>query len=213
MKMGVFCKKIAIRAVFCYHVCMKMIKSATFVKGVVGEEEVLRERKPQIAFIGRSNVGKSSTINALTRQKSLARTSSFPGRTQQLNVFLINKTIYLVDLPGYGFAKTSRDMREQLQHLIDWYLFESSYRQAKVVLIIDANIGLTDSDIAMLRRLEEHDKHIVVVANKIDKIKKVDYATQLATIQAIVGEHTVIPYSAKKNIGVSELTEEILTFA
>ena len=89
------------------------ITSARFIKGVVGPDENLEDGVPQIAFIGRSNVGKSSVINTLANQKGLAKTSSFPGRTQQINLFLINKSFYLVDLPGYGFAKASKDTRNK----------------------------------------------------------------------------------------------------
>ncbi|MEK7580458.1 MAG: ribosome biogenesis GTP-binding protein YihA/YsxC [Patescibacteria group bacterium] len=186
------------------------ILSAKFVKGVVGDDEILEDGIPQIVFIGRSNVGKSSTINSLVKQKDLARTSSFPGRTQEINLFLINKSFYLVDLPGYGFSKASRENRERLQKLIDWYLFNPRYEQKKVVLIIDANVGLTDSDLEMLRGLEEQGKNIVIVANKIDKIKKTEYKKQLQKIQDIVGSHKVIPYSSEKRIGVGDLIKEIL---
>ncbi len=186
------------------------ITSATFVKGIVGEDEVLDGGKPKIVFIGRSNVGKSSLINALTHQKDLARTSSFPGRTTEINLFLINKKWYLVDLPGYGYAKASRDARERLEHLIQWYLFESPYTQKKVVHIIDASVGMTESDMQMFYSLVEHKKDIVVVANKIDKIKKSAIAAQLQKIQEYVGQYKVIPCSVKKNIGVGLLVNEIL---
>ncbi len=185
------------------------ITSAVFVKAIVEEDEELERDFPQIAFIGRSNVGKSSIINALTRQKNLARVSSFPGRTAQIILFLINKSFFLVDLPGYGFAKASREKREQFQKLIDWYLFESGYEQKKVVLIIDANVGVTDSDIAMLENLERHGKHIVVIANKIDKIKKSVYAERMKNIQDIVAGHTIVPCSTKTKAGMSALINEI----
>ncbi|MDO8571113.1 MAG: ribosome biogenesis GTP-binding protein YihA/YsxC [bacterium] len=185
------------------------IRSATFVKGVVGDDEILEDGKPHIVFIGRSNVGKSSTINMLTKQKDLARTSSFPGRTQEINIFLINKSFYLVDLPGYGFVRASRETREKLEKLIYWYLFESQYAQKKIVLIIDAYTGPTDSDLEMLIALEEHKKDIVILANKVDKIKKSGYKKQLEKIQNRIGDHKVIPFSAKKNIGIGELMNEI----
>lgn len=164
---------------------------------------------PQIAFIGRSNVGKSSVINSLTRQKDLAITSSSPGHTRQINLFLINKSFYLLDLPGYGFAKASHGVREQLFKLIDWYLFKSPHQQKKVVLIIDANIGPTDDDLEMLRTLEDFQKDVVIVANKIDKIKKSKYVDQLQEIQDLAGEHKVIPYSSHDKIGRSALVNEI----
>lgn len=186
------------------------ITSATFVKGVVGTNEIFDDGTPQIAFIGRSNVGKSSVINSLVKQKSLARTSVSPGRTQQINLFLINKSFYLVDLPGYGFAKAPRDVREQIQKMIYWYLFTSGYVQKKIVLIIDANVGPTEDDCATLQRLQEEQKNIVIVANKIDKVKKSEYAAQMQKIQDRVGAHLVIPYSAKKGIGVGALTSAIV---
>jgi len=186
------------------------ITSAKFIKGVVRPDAVLEDGTPQVAFIGRSNVGKSSVINSLVRQKDLARTSSFPGRTQELNVFLINDALYLVDLPGYGFAKNSREGRDRIQELIQWYLFDSGYEQKMVVLIIDAVIGPRDIDLETLRVLEIERKEIVVVANKIDKIKKSNYARQMKKIQDLVGVHTVIPYSAEKKLGVATLTDAIL---
>lgn len=185
------------------------IKSAVFIKGVVGQDELFSDGIPQIAFIGRSNVGKSSTINTLTQQPGLARTSSFPGRTQQINVFLINKAWYLLDLPGYGFTKHSWDERAKLHTLITGYLFNKQSLQKKVVLIIDAHIGLSDNDFEMLHSLEDWQKDLVVVANKVDKIKPADQAARLAELQTAIGNHLLIPFSAQKKIGVQELADEI----
>lgn len=192
------------------HSGLKQITSAEFVKGIVGPDDLLECNFPQIAFIGRSNVGKSSLINSLTGQKDLAITSSFPGRTRQINIFLINNNAYFMDLPGYGFAKSSFAVREQLFELIDWYLFDSDYEQKKVVLIIDANIGPTDEDLNMLHSLEEFNKEIVVVANKVDKIKRSKYEERLLEITALIGDHKMIPYSSHEKIGRSALIGEIL---
>ena len=98
------------------------------MKGLVGDDEILADGIPQIAFVGRSNVGKSSLINVLTNSK-VSRTSSFPGRTQEINIFLVNNAFYLVDLPGYGFARASGMGREKIGELIDSYLFNSIYNQ------------------------------------------------------------------------------------
>lgn len=185
------------------------IKSAVFVKGIVGTDDILEDGKPQIAFIGRSNVGKSSTINSLVKQGNLARTSSYPGRTQEINLFLINKSFYLVDLPGYGYTRTSKTQREILQKRIYWYLLDSYYEQKAIVLIIDANVGLTDDDARMIYSLEEKGKNIIVIANKIDKIKKSEYVKKMAKLQEAVGEHKIIPFSAEKRIGVNELMNEL----
>jgi len=183
--------------------------TAEFIKGVVGPDEILEDGTPQIAFIGRSNVGKSSVINSLTNRKDLARTSSFPGRTQEINVFLINGRFYLLDFPGYGFSKHSLEKRRRLHRLIEWYLFQSPYRQKQVVFIVDAEVGPTDNDLEMLRVLEETRKTIVIVANKIDKISKSKTKARLKQIQDIVGNHKIIPYSSDKKIGMGELAAEI----
>jgi GTP-binding protein len=186
------------------------IRSAKFIKGIVDADEVLDDNKPHIAFIGRSNVGKSSIINSLTKQEGLARTSSFPGRTREINLFLINKSFYFVDLPGYGFAKISEKGRKRLQRLINQYLLESPYEQKKIVFIIDFSVGPTTNDLEMLQSLKKQQKNIVIVANKIDKIKNSAYKKQLQKIQAMVGSHKIIPYSSKKGIGIKELSREIL---
>jgi GTP-binding protein len=180
------------------------------MKGIVGTDESLEDGIPQVAFIGRSNVGKSSTINSLVYEEGLARTSPRPGYTQQINLFLINKSFYLVDLPGYGFAAGSKELREQLYKLITWYLFESPYEQKKIVMIIDAEIGITATDAEMLQSLEEHSKNIIIVANKIDKIQKSLLTKQLQEIQDKVGDHLVIPYSSKNKVGVEDLSNELL---
>jgi len=192
----------------CYDAGMN-IKSARFIKGIVADDDLLEDDKPQIAVIGRSNVGKSSLINSLTGQRDLARTSSFPGRTREINVFLINNKFYLVDLPGYGFAKGSGKERDWLVRLINWYLFKSPYDQKIVVLILDANIGPSERDLEMLRALEQAGKNIVVIANKVDKIKKSELKQQLQKIQKVAGAHKIIPYSSDRNIGIKELTAEI----
>lgn len=179
------------------------------MKGVVGDDESLDDGTPQIALIGRSNVGKSSVINSLTGQKGLARTSSFPGRTQEINLFLINRSFYLVDLPGYGYAQANWEGQDRLKKIIFWYLFASHYTQKLVLLIIDAEVGPTDNDLEILKGLEQKKKNIIIVANKVDKIKKSQYSNQIKNIQKLVGEHKVIPYSAEKKIGISELTEEL----
>lgn len=186
------------------------IRTATFVKGVRGTDPILEDGIPQIAFIGRSNAGKSSMINSLTNQKGLAKTSSFPGRTQEINLFLINKQFYLVDLPGYGFTKLSLEARAKLEALLNWYFFNSPYEQKKVVLIIDASIGPTQSDMDMLHALMQHDKNIIVVANKVDKIKKTQLEKQLEKIKGMIGSHPLIPYSSERRTGMNELLKEIL---
>jgi GTP-binding protein len=190
---------------------MKKITTAVFIKGIVKEDNLLEDGRKQVAFIGRSNVGKSSTINAVTGKKGLARTSAFPGHTKEINLYLINNKVYLVDLPGYGFTKTSKERREKIQDLIFWYLIDSHYTQKKVIFIIDANIGLTENDWEALQGLEEKGKDIVIVMNKIDKVKPSQRNNALIKLQNKVGSHKIILFSAEKKIGINELTAEILT--
>lgn len=185
------------------------IKTATFIKSALERDPIFQDGREQITFIGRSNVGKSSLINTITAQKGLAKTSSFPGRTQQINIFLINDDFYLTDLPGYGFAKLSKQQKSDLENLINWYLFVSGIKQKKVILIIDAKVGPTKDDLEMLEALESHHKDILIIANKVDKIKKSEYTKQLKKIEEMLGQHKVISFSSEKRIGINELLKEL----
>ncbi|MFA5747397.1 MAG: ribosome biogenesis GTP-binding protein YihA/YsxC [Candidatus Paceibacterota bacterium] len=186
------------------------IESVQFVKGVRGSDPVFDDGIPQVAFIGRSNVGKSSVINSLTGKKDLARTSQFPGRTQEINLFLVNRSLYFVDLPGYGYAKVPNKLRGKIKDMVNWYFFVSEYKQKKVILIIDAKVGPTKYDLETVHLLDDYGKDVVVVANKIDKMGKKECEDQFGTIKAVMGGHKIIPYSAKERIGVKELLGEIL---
>lgn len=185
------------------------ISSAVFMRGIMGDDVILDGGLPQIAFIGRSNVGKSSLINSLVNMKDLARISSTPGRTQQLNVFLINKSTYFIDLPGYGYAKVPDKIFEKINKLVNWYLFNSQHNP-KVVLIIDAEVGMTKSDLGMLEALEDKGRDIVIVLNKIDKIKKSQYLNHIKKVKEQFNGHKVIPYSSVTKVGIGELLEELL---
>jgi GTP-binding protein len=184
------------------------ITSVKFMKGLVGSDNILGDGIPQIAFVGRSNVGKSSLINTLT-SSSISRTSSFPGRTQEINIFLINNSIYLVDLPGYGFARASGAGREKIGELIDSYLFNSIYKQEKIIMIIDANVGMTEKDILMFNELKNHDKNFIVIANKIDKMTQSEYSKKINEIKKIIGNSKLIPFSTKTKKNIDTLIEEI----
>lgn len=185
------------------------ITSAKFIRGVIGDNEILEDGTPQIAFIGRSNAGKSSLLNSLTGKKNLAITSNTPGRTRQINVFLINETHYFLDLPGYGYAKAGGKTLKKFSDLIYWYLLESKHNP-KVVLLIDSGIGPTVDDLTVLKNLEDAGKNIIVVANKVDKIKKSQYRNQLNKLQQQIPHHKLFPYSSKTKIGIEELTNELL---
>jgi len=185
------------------------ISSAKFVKGITDPREAFVDEVSQVAVVGRSNVGKSSTINILTKQKGLAKTSSYPGRTQQINFFLINNKFYLVDLPGYGYAKASATQKKAMGEMISEYLFSADYRLKKIILIIDAEIGPTRDDMDMLEALEQSNVEIVVAANKVDKVKKSLLKKQLDEIRAKVAPHAVMPYSAEKRQGVGQLSDQL----
>ncbi len=186
-----------------------IIKSAEFVKGAVGPDKIFEGARAHIAFIGRSNVGKSSVINTLTGQKGLAKTSSFPGKTKEINLFLINNSFYLIDLPGYGYAKLPQDKRQEIEILINWYFFVSGYEQKKIFVIIDAKVGPTKDDLELLTAMDEYKKNVVIIANKIDKIKKSEYTNQFKKIANLVGNHKIIPFSAEKKLGIKEVLEEL----
>lgn len=186
------------------------ITSVTFIKGLVGDDKIMDDGIPQIAFIGRSNVGKSSLVNALTKS-AISRTSSTPGRTAELNFFLVNNNVYFVDLPGYGFAKVSFSQRDKLANLIDSYLFNKVYTQKKVVLIIDINVGMTDKDIVMFEDLKKANKNIVLVLSKVDKITQKDFHKNMKAIEQITGDTPLFQVSSKKGTGIQDLIDELLS--
>jgi GTP-binding protein len=185
------------------------IKSAVFVKGIVVEDEHLRDKIPQVVFIGRSNVGKSSMINALVG-KPIARSSNTPGKTREINLYLINKDLYFVDLPGYGFAQGSRVDRNELKNLIYSYLFFSDIPHKKILIIIDAEVGLTESDLYFIRRLQESKKEFIVVANKIDKLKKTEFKKKMDKVRAEIKDHPLVLCSTTTQAGIDDLWAQIV---
>lgn len=188
---------------------MTHIKKATFVRGVNGTDPIMEDRRPQVAFIGRSNVGKSSLINSLTAEKDLVRSSPLPGKTREINFFLINNTSYFVDLPGYGYARMAPKEKEHLRRLIFWYL-ETPIENRKIVLIIDAKVGPMDMDLEMLQYLLEHGHEVVVVPNKIDKLKKSERARRFKELQEAIQTHIIIPYSSETHEGREALLKILL---
>lgn len=184
-------------------------KQARFIKSIVQDDPIMDDGIPQVAFIGRSNVGKSSLINALTKSE-LSRVSAVPGKTREINFFLVNDSVYFVDLPGYGFAKVSNTTRNKLSSLIESYLFNQVYIQKKIVLVIDANVGMTDKDIAMFTRLKESNKDVVVALSKIDKITQKDFHRKIKEIEVITGTHPLFQFSSHKKVDIQELLDELV---
>lgn len=188
------------------------ITSTQLIARVTTGDDIPEQDFRHVAFIGRSNVGKSSVINVLTSKKDLAKPSATAGFTKSINFYLINKNFFLVDLPGYGFAQGSLKERKRLQQLIEWYLtYPDLNNEQLIVLIIDAKVGATDLDGQMLTLLKELDKNVIVIANKIDKLKKNDVKKQIAAIEEEAHPFTVIPFSAHDKIGVPALTKEIVS--
>jgi len=187
---------------------MKIV-SAEFVKGIRGTDDITTAERPQVAFVGRSNVGKSSLINALTGRKGLARASDKPGRTSEINFFEINRKLYLVDLPGYGFATGSIKDREKFRKLIVWYLSESGAKPVCVTLVIDAVAGLTAFDEDMLSVLKSESHPHIIVINKIDKLTQKELHARVSEVQAAVGDTLVLLCSTKEGTGIRELNAYI----
>jgi GTP-binding protein len=159
------------------------IVSAEFVLGAVGEKNSPEDELPEVAFAGRSNVGKSSLINRLVQRKKLARTSSSPGRTQQLNYYRVNDRIYFVDMPGYGYVRGGVDLRRALGRLTEGYL--GGRRQLRaVVLLIDVRRGPTELDLEMVSRLREKERRFLLVLTKADKLSRGQLSRQVAKLEA-----------------------------
>ena len=174
---------------------MKVL-SAKFVKGITGDDAVLRDGKPQVAFIGRSNVGKSTVLNSLLNKGELAKTGKKQGKTTEINFFLVNDKMYFVDLPGYGFAQGSKEVRETIRGMIVEYLTQTGFKPHTVVVILDAKVGLTDFDRDVLDILRTEGHHAVIILNKIDKLNQRELAMQVKAIKTEVPDVELVQYSA-----------------
>ena len=169
---------------------------------------------PQIALSGRSNVGKSSLINTLLGRKSLARVSSAPGKTITINFYEIDKKIFLVDLPGYGFAKRPKEDQVKWQMLTDGFFTKNPNidRLAAVAQLVDSRIGLTDDDRAMVDYLRAAGIPYFIIATKVDKLNATERKNNLAAIAsdpALDGDTVIIPFSSLKNEGRDEVLRQI----
>lgn len=172
---------------------------------------------PEIAFAGRSNVGKSSLVNALTGRTMLARTSNTPGRTQQLNFFRLGGRLVLVDMPGYGFAKAPKDSVRRWTALVRAYLKGRPVLR-RVCLLVDARHGLKDSDREMMRMLDEAAVVYQVVLTKADKVSAADMAALRGAVSAELDKHPaahpeILATSARDGIGIAELRAELAALA
>ena len=185
------------------------IKKADFVKSAVYEKDYPEQLdKMEFAFVGRSNVGKSSLINSLTSRLKLARTSKTPGRTQLINYFLINDEFYIVDLPGYGFAKVPKEMKKQWGKTMERYI--ASKRKKLVFVLLDIRRVPSDEDIEMLEWLEYNNMDYKIIFTKIDKLSNNERVKQLKAIKTrlVYDNEDVFFHSSLTNKG----RDEILNF-
>jgi GTP-binding protein len=158
------------------------VTQAEIVISAVKPEQYPNEPLPQFALAGRSNVGKSSFINKMINRKSLARTSSKPGKTQTLNFYLINESLYFVDVPGYGFAKVSKKERDAWGRMIETYITTSELLRA-VILIVDLRHPPSKDDVLMYDFLKHHELPVIIVATKADKIPKGKWQKHLKVVR------------------------------
>ena len=188
-------------------------KSCNFVLGVAKLEQLPISNLPEVAFVGRSNVGKSSLINAITGQKGLAKTSNTPGRTQQLNYFNLDDKIHIVDLPGYGFAQAPEALVKQWQQMIFTYL-QGRVELKRVFMLIDSRHGIKKVDEDIMKMLDAAAVTYQIVLTKTDKISDSALAKVLKNTEEIIKKHgaayvNILPTSSEKKHGLDLVRTEI----
>ena len=187
------------------------LQKAEFILSAASPKDFIRDELPQVAFAGRSNVGKSSVINRLLNRKKLARVGAAPGKTTHINYFNIDRAFYLVDLPGYGYAKVSMAERARWAKLIEGW-FAATSLMTLGILLVDARHKPTADDKVMSDFFLTTQKPYVVVANKLDKLKKSEVEGNLQRVRdtlELPDQVPVIPFSAEKGDGKQELLELI----
>jgi len=184
------------------------ISSVRFVKSATKPDDFPRDERPEIAFCGRSNIGKSSLLNTLTNSRELARTSASPGRTQTINFFLVNEQMYFVDLPGYGYAKVSKTVRESWGEMIESYLLKREPLKLALMLV-DSRIPPTESDRMLKTWLDYHVIPNNVVLTKIDKLSRNELNLPLRTAAQTLNTKGIIAFSAVTGYGKDEILEKI----
>lgn len=184
------------------------VNKAEFLKSAFKEEDWPTDRRPEVAFIGRSNVGKSSLINSLLGVRGLARTSSTPGRTQSLNFFDINNKFRFVDLPGYGYARVPKNIKSTWGEMATTYLANRS-QLVLSIHIVDSRHEPTKQDLQLHEWLEHNDKSRLIVATKSDKLSNNELRKNLGRVERVFPRDTVLAYSAKTGQGQQELWQTI----
>jgi GTP-binding protein len=184
------------------------VSSAEFVKSAFKETDWPKDTKPEIAFLGRSNVGKSSLINSLLMVRGLARTSSTPGRTQSLNFFSINERFWFVDLPGFGYARVPKDIKSTWGEMATTYLAKRN-QLVLSIQIVDSRHEPTKQDLQLHEWLEHSNKPKLIVATKSDKLSNNELRRNLEHIARVLDDDSVVAYSAKTGRGRDELWRAI----
>ncbi len=188
--------------------------AAEFIRAAHHVRDLLCDGKPEIAFVGRSNVGKSTLLNRLLGRKALARISSTPGRTRAINYFLIDSQVLFVDLPGFGYAKASKSDRAEWARLIESY-FEQPENRIHVLQLVDAKVGATPLDVQAFEYLTSLGHAPTLIATKVDKVGRARRPAAISKIRRTleIGDDVeVIAFSAKSGEGVRDLWKEINTF-
>lgn len=182
------------------------LHNAEFIRSSASKKDFIRDGRPQITMAGRSNVGKSSVINRLLDRKNFARVGNAPGKTSQVNYFLIDKKVYFVDLPGYGYTRVSHAEKARWARLMEDYFADGQITVG--LLIVDARHKPTADDQTMAQWFHETGCPFIVVANKLDKLKKSEIEGNLQRIREtleLAGDEKLIPFSAEKGTGKQEL--------
>ena len=190
------------------------LHNVEFIKSAADKGAFIRDGRPNIVFSGKSNVGKSSVINCLLNRKNFARVGAQPGKTVHINYFLVDKTAYFTDLPGYGFAKVSKSERDRWGALMEAFFAEQGLITLGV-MIVDARHKPTADDVTMAAWFKETGCPMVIVANKLDKLAKREIEGNMAVIRATLAldeSAVLIPFSAEKRTGREQLLAEITRF-
>ena len=187
------------------------VKEPKFEISAVGEKQYPKNNMPEIVLVGKSNVGKSSFINTMINRKSLARTSSEPGKTRQINFYNIDKTFYFVDLPGYGYSKMSKKEQEQVGKFIEEYLFNRK-QIALIIFLIDIRHSPTENDKLMYNYIISSKLPCIILANKADKIAKTKVDDELQKVHKElnpIGDISAYAFSSERKIYTEEIWKEI----
>lgn len=185
------------------------VTSAEFIRSAFERKHWLSDGRPEVAFLGRSNVGKSSLINSLLQRKGLARTSNTPGRTQSINFFLINDLFYFADLPGYGYAKVSKAMRADWGDMAREYL-EDREELRLCIQLIDARHAPTKLDLQLSEWLAHHERPRIVVATKADKLSNNELSRSMRELGKVIPDVIAIPYSSESGRGRDDVWKAIM---